>query len=329
MRTSAAQPLALRLRGKDSSAERGEGSVTGPAAGVDSSAGRSGPMLPVLAACLGISALTLLFPSTPTYDPWAWIMWGREIVHLDLVTEGGPSWKPLPVLFTVPFSLVGDDAAPMLWLWIARAGALLSLVMAFRLGRRLSGGGAAGCRGRRVRHRLPAHHLPVRARLDARQLRGDARRGLAVGLRAASRRPPRPRALPRLRRRPAAPRGVALPRHLWAVAVVPRSRASPARGGGRAARARPLVRPRAVGLGRAAARLQPREQPEPWQRRLRRASGARGRQAVRRAHRDPPLRRGLPRRRCGGRGLGAPPAASGPRCSLPARACPGCCWWRS
>ena len=53
---------------------------------------RSAPMLPVIVACLAISALTLLFPSTPTYDPWAWIMWGREILHLDLVTEGGPSW---------------------------------------------------------------------------------------------------------------------------------------------------------------------------------------------------------------------------------------------
>ena len=30
--------------------------------------------------CLAVAALTLLFPSTPTYDPWAWILWGREIV---------------------------------------------------------------------------------------------------------------------------------------------------------------------------------------------------------------------------------------------------------
>ena len=104
-------------------------------------------MLPVIAACLGLSALTLLFPSTPTYDPWAWIMWGREIAHFDLVTESGPSWKPLPVLFTTPFSLLGADLAPWLWLWIARAGALLSLVMAFRLGRRLTGAGLAGVVG--------------------------------------------------------------------------------------------------------------------------------------------------------------------------------------
>ena len=98
----------------------------------------------VLLACLAISAVTLLFPSTPTYDPWAWLLWGREITQLDLVTEGGPSWKPLPVLFNIPFSLFGAEAEPYLWLWIARAGALLSLAMAFRLARRIVGQGPAG-----------------------------------------------------------------------------------------------------------------------------------------------------------------------------------------
>src|SRR5215218_1311389 len=81
-----------------------------------------GPVLPAVLACLAVAALTLLLPSTPTYDPWAWIMWGREIVHLDLVTTGGPSWKPLPILFTTPFSLLGDHTAAYLWLVIARAG---------------------------------------------------------------------------------------------------------------------------------------------------------------------------------------------------------------
>ena len=83
-------------------------------------------------------------PSTPTYDPWAWVLWGREIVELDLVTTGGPSWKPLPILFTTPFSLLGDDIAPYLWVWIARAGGLLGCVMAFRMARRLIGGGWYG-----------------------------------------------------------------------------------------------------------------------------------------------------------------------------------------
>jgi len=98
-----------------------------------------------LLGCLTLAALSLLLPSTPTYDPWAWIVWGREILQLELVTTDGPSWKPLPALFTVPFALFGD-AAPGLWLVVARAGGLLGLVFAFRVARRLGGpvaGGAA------------------------------------------------------------------------------------------------------------------------------------------------------------------------------------------
>jgi len=93
----------------------------------------------LLAGCLALAALSLLLPSVPTYDPWAWIIWGREIAHLDLVTTTGPSWKPLPVIFTTPFSLAGDDGAPLLWLVVARAGGILALAMAFRLGKRLAG----------------------------------------------------------------------------------------------------------------------------------------------------------------------------------------------
>jgi hypothetical protein len=94
----------------------------------------------IMAACLAVSGLTLLLPSTPTYDPWAWILWGREILHLDLVTEGGPSWKPFPMLFTVPFSIFGQDVAPYLWLLVARAGGLFACVMTYRMANRLIGG---------------------------------------------------------------------------------------------------------------------------------------------------------------------------------------------
>src|SRR5215212_6561160 len=101
------------------------------------------PWKAVVLACLGLAALSLLGPSTPTYDPWAWIIWGREIAHLDLNTVSGPSWKPLPILFTTPFALFGDSAAPGLWLLISRAGGLLAIAMAYRLAARL-GGRAAG-----------------------------------------------------------------------------------------------------------------------------------------------------------------------------------------
>src|SRR5690242_7589165 len=93
---------------------------------------------PLALAVLGLTALTFLAPSAPTYDPWAWILWGREILHLDLSTVDGPSWKPLPVLLTTPFALFGR-LAPDLWLFVARAGAIASVVLLFRLGRRLGG----------------------------------------------------------------------------------------------------------------------------------------------------------------------------------------------
>jgi len=92
----------------------------------------------LVAASLALGALSLLYPSTPTYDPWAWIIWGREIAHLDLHTSGGPSWKPLPVLFTTVFSVFGE-ASPNLWLVIARGGAALSVLLAFNLAARLTG----------------------------------------------------------------------------------------------------------------------------------------------------------------------------------------------
>src|SRR3954471_14675198 len=99
----------------------------------------------VALAVLVLTGLTFLVPSAPTYDPWAWIVWGREILHFDLSTIDGPSWKPLPVLLTTPFALFGP-LAPDLWLFAARAGAIAGVVMVFRVARRLGGvpaGGAA------------------------------------------------------------------------------------------------------------------------------------------------------------------------------------------
>lgn len=97
------------------------------------------------AALVGLSALSLLLPSVPTTDPWGWIVWGREVAHLDLYTAlgGQPAWKPLPVLFTTPYSLAGDTVAPALWIVTARTAALAALVVVFRVGSRL-GGRAAG-----------------------------------------------------------------------------------------------------------------------------------------------------------------------------------------
>ena len=100
---------------------------------------RARPWKLLVLVCLGVAALSLLGPSVPTYDPWAWIIWGRQIAHLDLNTVSGPSWKPLPVFFTTVFSFAGDDAAPNLWLLISRAGGMIAIAMAYRLGSRLGG----------------------------------------------------------------------------------------------------------------------------------------------------------------------------------------------
>lgn len=99
----------------------------------------AGRLAPVIGGCLALALLTLVAGGAPTYDPWAWIIWGREIAEGTLATTEGPSWKPLPVLFTTPFSLLGDGIAPDAWLVISRAGAMLALVMAFRLASRIAG----------------------------------------------------------------------------------------------------------------------------------------------------------------------------------------------
>jgi hypothetical protein len=110
--------------------------MTGSAATTPSAPGRL--VAWALAGCVGLAALSLIAPSQPTYDPWSWVLWGREILHLDLSTTFGPSWKPLPVALTTVFALFGD-AAPDLWVLTARAGALAGVLAAFLLGRRLAG----------------------------------------------------------------------------------------------------------------------------------------------------------------------------------------------
>jgi|GEM_PF-1075814 len=104
-----------------------------------------------LLACLALAALSAVaLPTVASYDPWSWIVWGREIAdpHLSFAVDGGPSWKPLPVIFTTIYALFGS-AAPTLWVITARAGGLLGLLAAWRLARRLVGPGGwgvlAGC----------------------------------------------------------------------------------------------------------------------------------------------------------------------------------------
>jgi hypothetical protein len=129
-------------------------SGSGESDGVSSSsflgrAARSSAVQAVV-ACLLLAALSaVVLPTVPSYDPWSWIVWGREVSdpHLSFVVSGGPSWKPLPFLFTTVWGFFGG-AAPTLWVVTARWGGLLGLVAAWRLASRRVGGGTAGiCAG--------------------------------------------------------------------------------------------------------------------------------------------------------------------------------------
>ncbi len=97
-----------------------------------------------LAGCLALAAASLALPSAPTYDPWAWIVFGRELVlpGPGFSTIASTGWKPLAVLFTAPLALAGA-AAPSLWLVVVRSAGLAALLLAFRLGAR-AGGTVAG-----------------------------------------------------------------------------------------------------------------------------------------------------------------------------------------
>lgn len=137
-------------------------STASPAAPASALTGRPRPGAPsgtrstswrlYLALALGsvvLGSISLLYPSTPSYDPWGWLLWGREILHLKLDTVGANSFKPLPVLFTFPFAIFGK-AQPNLWLAVARSGAIFTVLMAFKLAARITiwfGAGPAGRRG--------------------------------------------------------------------------------------------------------------------------------------------------------------------------------------
>lgn len=91
-----------------------------------------------VAACVAVSVASLALPATLAFDPWAWLVWGREVGHLGLDTTGGPSWKPLPVLVTTVLAPAGEHAT-VLWLVAARSAGLLALVVTFRLAARFAG----------------------------------------------------------------------------------------------------------------------------------------------------------------------------------------------
>lgn len=98
----------------------------------------------IVVGSLALAGLSLLvLPRGIAYDPWSWLVWGREIIHLRLNTrDAATSVKPLPMLVTTLVAPAGG-AAPLLWLVVARAGAIAAVGLAWRLADRL-GGAVAG-----------------------------------------------------------------------------------------------------------------------------------------------------------------------------------------
>ena len=68
------------------------------------------PLVVVLASAVFVEVSGML----PGYDGYGWVVWGHQALHLNLDTNGAPSWKPLTFLFTLPFALTGRGAVWLL-----------------------------------------------------------------------------------------------------------------------------------------------------------------------------------------------------------------------
>ncbi|MCL4288443.1 MAG: hypothetical protein KJ006_12475, partial [Thermoleophilia bacterium] len=100
-------------------------------------------MARLLLIALALAAATLpALPAEPAFDAFGWLVRGRELAAFDLATGAGPAWKPLTSFAAAPLTLLGDDAAELGWLLIARAGAIAMPLLAGRLATRLLPAGA-------------------------------------------------------------------------------------------------------------------------------------------------------------------------------------------
>src|SRR5215210_6050137 len=93
-------------------------------------------MIVVILAAAATSRL--LVRAAPGYDPWTWLLWGREVAGGSLSTVAGPAFKPLPVAVCALLAPLGS-AAPVAWVVLVRAAAGIALWLAYRLGRELGG----------------------------------------------------------------------------------------------------------------------------------------------------------------------------------------------
>jgi hypothetical protein len=94
----------------------------------------------VIASVVLLAAIVFVLVSgmRPEYDPYGWMVWGRQTLHWNLDTNGAPSWKPLTFLFTLPYALAGRGQQ-FLWMFTAVAAAFSGAVFAARIAYRLTG----------------------------------------------------------------------------------------------------------------------------------------------------------------------------------------------
>src|SRR4029077_7418320 len=94
---------------------------------------RSYPWIAWAAALVLFSLIVVLWArARPGYDPYGWLVWGKLSLKGAPDTNGAPSWKPLPFLFTVPYALFGRY---QLWLWMVTSVtiSLSGIVFAYRV----------------------------------------------------------------------------------------------------------------------------------------------------------------------------------------------------
>src|SRR5918999_360739 len=90
---------------------------------------------------IALASLLVVDPA-PSYDPWTWLLWGREVASGTLSTVDGPAFKPLPVAVCALLAPLGA-AAPWAWVLLVRVAAVVAVWLAFALARRLAGGSRA------------------------------------------------------------------------------------------------------------------------------------------------------------------------------------------
>ncbi len=86
---------------------------TGSGAGGRSGGSGLGAIIrsPWALVCLGLlvvgTALAFWARTSPGYDPYGWLVWGYQALRLKLDLAGAPSWKPMPLFFTLPYAAFG------------------------------------------------------------------------------------------------------------------------------------------------------------------------------------------------------------------------------